>query len=322
MTGNSTSLIDQNIFYNVAQDTGINSADYIYRPEDSNFGVKKTPEILLLAGLESQTLTTLQAQMEQSHATKRLYFGDIKTAVAKENGVIKYEVVYIEMKDELVNADGDAISSAVSIYSDSTVYPNAIENMRNRMKSLGHNEFPYLPLWMRTAQTDTGAPLGFVLAVPICYCKPTFGALVKKRIEDKKLIFRNIDFVINEYRINKSKVDFSSNVFVGDGTATTFELNEIIHEQDILVKEGNNIVLTGEGFTASGFQGHLDPTADGTVRSADHEVGIELTHNTSTNKTTVVFLKGAPSNGTIITVDRLHDKYLKFRKNKGNLNGQ
>ena len=81
-------------------------------------------------------------------------------------------------------------------------------------------------------------------------------------------------------------------------------------------------MLTGEGFTASGFQGHLDPTADGTVRSADHEVGIELTHNTSTSKTTVVFLKGAPSNGTIITVDRLHDKYLKFRKNKGNLNGQ
>ena len=44
-----------------------------------------------------------QNQMSQNHAPKQLYFGDIKTAVAKEDGVIKYEVVYVEVKDNLVN---------------------------------------------------------------------------------------------------------------------------------------------------------------------------------------------------------------------------
>ena len=32
------------------------------------------------------------------------------------------------------------------------LYPNAVANMRSRMKSLGHKEYTYLPLWMRTTQ--------------------------------------------------------------------------------------------------------------------------------------------------------------------------
>ena len=42
--------------------------------------------------------------MEQNHAPKTLYFGDIKTAEAKEDGVVKYEVVYVEMIDTMVNS--------------------------------------------------------------------------------------------------------------------------------------------------------------------------------------------------------------------------
>ena len=57
-------------------------------------------------------------------------------------------------------------------------------------------------------------------------------------------------------------------------------------------------------------------TADGTLRSSDHEYGIELSHNTTTAKTTITFTKEVPSDGTIITVERANDKYLKFR-NKG-----
>ena len=40
MTGHATSFIDQNIFYNIAQDPSINSQQYIYRGEDKNFGIK------------------------------------------------------------------------------------------------------------------------------------------------------------------------------------------------------------------------------------------------------------------------------------------
>ena len=87
-----------------------------------------------------------------------------------------------------------------------TLYPNAVANMRSRMKSLGHKEWDYLPLWMKTTQTGDLAPLGYVKAVPICFCKPGTSALVQKRIKDKGLTFKNISFIIDRYQISKSKV--------------------------------------------------------------------------------------------------------------------
>lgn len=363
LSGESTSQIDKNLFYNIAQDPDINSNEYIFRPEDPEFGMRNHPTMLLLAGLQNQTLTAFQQQMEQNHAKKNLLFGDIKTAVAKENNITKYEVVYIEMKDPLVNSKGVAVASSQTLRTDinrpiigprasdiftttdrnvyeittdgglsfstsgSTVryanelsadlgliekiFPNAIENMRDRMKSLGQKEYIHLPLWMRTAQTDTGSPIGFVLAVPICYCLPGKSAIVKKRIEDKAINFKNIDFVIDRYAISTSSI--TSKTFISDGSTTSYELDEIVHEEDILVKEGSNTIIVGEGWTASGFAGFTKATADGNVRSADHEVGVELTHDTSSKKTTLTFLKEVPATGTIITVDRAHDKYLKFR---------
>ena len=360
MTGEATSLIDQNIFYNIAQDPNINSSQYIYRPEDSNFGMKNKPEMLLMAGLQAQTLTTFQNQMEQNHSPKTVYFGDIKTAVAKKDGVVKYEVVYINMKDKLVNNKGTAVGSSVTLRTDvakpmlgpragtteittdtdvyevthnsgisfstsgskvrfanqlsadldfiATLYPNALANMRSRMKSLGHKEYTHLPLWMRTTQTGDLAPLGWVPAVVICYCKPGTSALLKKRINDKSLNFKNIDFIIDRYRINKSNVTPAK--FTGDGSTTEFVLNELVHEEDILVKEGSARVFAGFRQSVKA-DGSLE--ADSVLRSADHEFGIELSHDTANRKTTITFVKSPPSDGTIITVDRLNDKYLKFR---------
>ena len=363
MSGHSTSFIDQNIFYNIAQDPNINSVDNIFRPEDDNFGMKVKPEMLMMSGLEAQTLTAFQQQMEQNHAPKTLYFGDIKTAVAKEGTDTKYEVVYIEIKDHLVNKDGQSVSSSINLrdavskpllgprassmnatadYVDyevttdgglsfstsgskvryanqlsadlgfiETVYPNAVANMRSRMKSLGHKEWDYLPLWMKTTQAGDLAPLGYVTAVPICYCKPGTSALVKKRIEDKALNFKNIAFTIDRYVVNKSKV--ATETFTADGTTTSFVVDELVHEEDVLVKEGTSRVFVGKGVTADNNIKPTYLTADGTIRSADHELGITLSHNTTTMKTTITFTKEIPQAGTIIKVERLNDKYLKFR---------
>jgi hypothetical protein len=363
MSGHATSFIDQNIFYNISQDISINSPDYIFRPEDSNFGMKVKPDMLMMAGLEAQTLTAFQQQMEQNHAPKTLYFGDIKTAIAKEGTTTKYEVVYIEVKDNLVNKSGSAVSSSIKLrnqivkpllgprassmnatadYVDyeittdgglsfstsgskvryanqlsadlgfiETVYPNAVANMRSRMKSLGHKEWDYLPLWMKTTQAGGLAPLGYVTAVPICYCKPGTSALIKKRIEDKQLNFKNIAFTIDRYVVNKSKV--ATETFTADGNTSSFVVDEIIHEEDILVKEGTNTVFVGQGVTADNNIKPTYLTADGTIRSADHELGITLSHNTTTMKTTITFTKEIPQAGTIIKVERANDKYLKFR---------
>ena len=363
MSGHATSFIDQNIFYNIAQDPNINSVDNIFRPEDENFGMRLKPDMLMMSGLEAQTLTTFQQQMEQNHAPKTLYFGDLKTAVAKEGTTTKYEVVYLEIKDNMVNKDGVAVSSSINMrdvvtkpilgprassmnasadYVDyevttdgglafstsgskvryanqlsadlgviETLYPNAVANMRSRMKSLGHKEWDYLPLWMKTTQAGDLAPLGYVMAVPVCYCKPGTSALVKKRIEDKSLNFKNIAFTIDRYVVSTSKV--ATDTFTADGTTTSFVVDELIHEEDIFVKEGTSTVFVGQGVTADNNIKPTYLTADGTLRSADHELGVTLTHDTTTKKTTITFTKEVPSAGTIIKVERSNDKYLKFR---------
>ena len=363
MTGHATSFIDQNVFYNIAQDPTINTTEYVYRAEDPNFGMKLKPDMLMIAGLESQTLTVFQQQMEQNHAPKTLYFGDLKTAKAKEGATIKYEVVYVEIKDNMVNNQGESVSSSIKLrdavakpmigprassmnattdYVDyeittdgglsfstagskvryanqlsadlgfiETLYPNAVANMRSRMKTLGHKEWDYLPLWMKTVQSGGKAPLGYVMAVPICYCKPGTSELVKKRIQDKALKFQNISFTVDRYTVGNNKI--SANQFTGDGTSKSFELNEIVHEQDIKVLEGTSRVYVGKGVTADNNVLPSYLTVDGTLRSADHEFGVKLTHDTSNKKTTITFTKEAPSSGTIIKVERSNDKYLKFR---------
>ena len=363
MTGHATSFIDQNIFYSISQDPTINDPTYVYRSEDPNFGMKLKPDMLMMAGLESQTLTTFQQQMEQNHAPKTLYFGDLKTATAKEGSTTKYEVVYIEIKDNMMNSEGEAVSQSIKLrdavtkpmlgprastmnattdltdyeittdgglsFSTSgskvryanqlsadlgfmeTLYPNAVANMRSRMKTLGHKEWDYLPLWMKTTQAGDKAPLGYVMAVPICYCKPGTAGLVKKRIQDKALKFNNISFIIDRYTVGNNKI--SSNQFTGDGTTKAFQLNEIVHEQDIKVLEGTQRVYAGKGVTADNNVIPSYLTVDGTLRSADHEFGVKLTHDSANKKTTITFTKEAPSLNTIIKVERSNDKYLKFR---------
>jgi hypothetical protein len=192
-----------------------------------------------------------------------------------------------------------------------TLYPNAVANMRSRMKNLGHKEWDHLPLWMKTTQSGDLAPLGYVMAIPVCYCKPGTSALIKKRIEDKELNFKNIAFTIDRYVVSKSKV--ATDTFTADGTTASFIVDELIHEQDISIKEGTNTVSVGQGVTADNNVKPTYLTADGTIRSADHELGITLSHNTTTMKTTITFTKEVPTAGTIIKVDRSNDKYLKFR---------
>ena len=278
LKGHATSFIDQNIFYNIAQDPNINSPEDIFRAEDSNFGMRLKPEMLMMAGITHQTLTTFQNQMERNHAPITLYFGDVKTAVAKEGSVTKYEVVYLEVVDKFVNNDGTETGNT-------TMRPNAVENMRDRIKELGHDEYTFLPLWMKSQQAGSTGPIGYTKAVPILYCKPGTSEKLKKRIEDLNLDFKKIHFIIDRYVVVKSKT--SPTQFIGDGSTLSFEMNEIVHEEDILVKQAGSTLTLDTDF--------------------------ELTHDVANLKTTITLLGSAPAADTIITVERSNDKYLKFK---------
>ena len=359
---NSTS--DADLFYSLAQDPNINNDDVIFRSEDPAFGVRQSADMLLIAGLEHQTLTTLQQVMEQNHEPKTLYFGDVKTAVARQNGVIKYEVVYIEMVDNLVNNEGISVSKSITLrtdirrpllgpvadvtrittdnYDDYTVttdgglsfsisgskiryahplssdlgtfeklFPNAIDNMRSVMKNLGQKEFIHLPLWMRTVQDGSGVPLGYKPAIVLAYCKPGQSALVRRRILDKEIDFKKIFFRIDRYVVNASRVD--TGTITPDGSTRTFVLNEIVHEEEIKIRENSYELRYGDQVTADNDEDPTYLSADTLIRSADYEPEFYLTHDTVTKKTTINFTN-APSATAKITVERQGDKYLAFRR--------
>jgi len=282
---------DRDLFYNIAQDPNINSVENIFRPEDPNFGIRSTPDMLLVAGLQHQTLTTLQNKMETKHPLTDVYFGNLKTAVAKQNSTTKYEVVYLEMQDDPAN--------------------KVIKDMRAHIKELGEKEFVHLPLWMRTAQDSSGVPLGYTMAVAIAYCKVGKSGLVKKRIQDKLIDFKKINFKIDRYTTDINLID--TGTITPDGSTVTFTMNEIVNEEEIRLRENATVLNHGQQVTADNT---LDPTylsADSLTRSADYEPGFSLSHNTSNKKTTITFTN-APSATSKIRVERIGDKYVAFKR--------
>jgi hypothetical protein len=354
---------DRDLFYQIAQDPNINNSENIFRPEDPAFGIEQNPQMLLIAGLEHKTAKILQQQMELNHEPKTLYFGDVKTAVAKQNGTTIYEVVYLEMKDTLVNSAGNAVSASVDlrsqiykpvvgpladitritadydIYNVTTnsglsfsiagsklryanplsadlgafekLFPNAVANMRTRMKSLGQREYVHLPLWMRTAQDSTGVPLGYKMAIVLAYCKPGRSALVRRRILNKNINFKNIHFIIDRYRTNINLVD--TGTLTADGSTTAFELNEIVHEEELKVRENALTLIYGKQVRADNYLVPNELSADSQLRSADYEPQFNLTHDTTNLKTTINFTN-PPASTSKIRVERVGDKYLAFKK--------
>ena len=103
--------------------------------------------------------------------------------------------------------------------------------------------------------------------------------------------------------------------FSGDGSTKVFQLNEIVHEQDIKVRKDSIEVFAGDNITADNNISPLYLSSDTTIRSADFENEISLSHDVNNKQTTITFTN-APTNGTKIRVERQSDKYLVFR-NKG-----
>ena len=359
------SQTDQDIFKNIQQDPNINSPATIFRPEDPMFGVPSAAKMLVLAGLQHNTLTNFYAQLQKNHDPKTLYFGDIKTAIAKENGNTVYEVVYIEMKDPLTNKLGQSTSRSVTIRNEvgriiagptvsddhitadateynvqthsglsfsisgskvrfanqlsadldfiTTLYPNAVDNMRLQMKDLGNKEWINLPLWMRTTQEGDLAPLGYKPAVILAYCNPGQSNLVKQRITDKEIEFKNIQYIIDRYQISNPMLTVTPSSFIGDGSTKSYELNELVNEEEIkLTKDGIEIYVQKimKNLTAD----VENVVASDTRRSGDFENEFYLTHNTTTNKSSINFTSAPTAGAKFIVSRQPGDKYLVFER--------
>jgi hypothetical protein len=95
---------DQKFLYNsFISDPIIFDPAYIYRPNDTEFGLQKEPKMLVYAGIENVALEQFVAAAAKNHKKKQFKFGEVRSAVAYEPGTKNpvYEVVYVEVIDPL-----------------------------------------------------------------------------------------------------------------------------------------------------------------------------------------------------------------------------
>jgi len=217
------------IWNNFISDYSIFETEKIYRNGDPAFGVQDEIKMLMYAGIESNNAETFVQAISRNHYFKRLNFGSVKKAVAKDPTTQKivYEVIYVDIVDTLVK-NGKSISDVVSLRdninskflvnntrinassdiplaSDSDyqrVFPNSIKNMRKKIKGTGTRDRTYLPLWMRSIQEDQFAEPGFVSAIPLCFVKPGSGDDIILNIKNSGFDFKILDFEVDRYIID------------------------------------------------------------------------------------------------------------------------
>lgn len=102
--------------------------------------------------------------------------------------------------DNRITIDQTNLFASDSNYS--VRYPSSISIWRDQISKVGSKERNYLPLWMRSVQDDSKQELGFVLAVPICFCKPGTSADILLNIKYSGFDFKNLDYTVDRYIID------------------------------------------------------------------------------------------------------------------------
>ena len=225
--------------------------NYLYRPEDPNFGKATSVTYAHAYGIYANYINAYIASVMKNHYWRNITLGELKTAVARNNrGEIIYEVVYSQIVDNLVNPEDISIdeeiiwprtidlqlgpwyTSVENIFASyenlpdqdttfytslspgiaRTLYPNSLENMRDRVGSeLGQDfNFKLFPKWMTSQQKD-GSTLGYIPAWVICYTKPGFAEQIKQNIETNwkdpvgyNLRLNEINFRLDRFTVDKS----------------------------------------------------------------------------------------------------------------------
>lgn len=302
-------------YINFISDPTIFPPEYIYRPNDPEFGLQKEIKMLAYAGIETKEIKEYVSAVAKNHKRKRYTLGNIKKAVAKEPGTnnVIYEVVYLEVNDpaeplagnthtsfnlktenkitadslqyaladdvtktgagvpeilvqgrygtvsvplsnskefeflardntilentvnnltvefgsradndievdvnlsdsepyrlrpktNTIKADSNAVQ--VSQSKDNVRYISNISNMRSRLSEVGSTDNNFMPLWMRSTQAVGQQELGFITAVPLCYCKPNTADEIILNIKNTDFNFTDIDFEVDRYIIDTTQ---------------------------------------------------------------------------------------------------------------------
>jgi hypothetical protein len=229
---------DRAVLNELLHDTDIFVPEYIYRPDDSNFGVSTQVKYEHAYGLDPETLDLYVSSLYLNHYWKNLILGSIETAQALDaDGNVIYEVVYSKIIDNLVNAAGQSVAKIVNLpyaivdpVDNSTligqVYPNSLVDMRDQVIDVVGQISNKLPLWMTSKQTN-GSVLGFTPSWVLCYTQPDRSNQIAYYIQEYFGQRLNIiDFKVDRYVLDRTlskNWDTADQKWTPKGSLTTFD---------------------------------------------------------------------------------------------------
>jgi hypothetical protein len=169
-------------YQNFITNTIIFDPALIYRPNDPEFGIQQRIKMVIESAIQQVDKDLIALAMQKHFYRKKFYFGEVKSISAKDSsGKEVYELIYVEIIDDQMI---DKITNTSS-------YVVSIGNMRTQLESidLGNQQFisvdeRLMPKYMTTLQEDTGTPIGFVKAVPLCYTIPGGSIKILSRIKN------------------------------------------------------------------------------------------------------------------------------------------
>jgi len=204
------SLETRQLFDNFISNQNIFDSAMMYRPLDPEFNIRKNVEFVLEHAIEERLVAEYVNEMQNYFYRKKLQFGDVKSAFAlDENHNKLYEVIYVELIDNLVNLEtGKSVSFTIDT-SEGTMYPNSIDNMRAVFASKFKTDNYLQPKFMKTVQDSSGLALGRILCMPLCYCLPGMSKSVINKINSSEFDFKKIHFDIDRL-IVQSTLDNST----------------------------------------------------------------------------------------------------------------
>jgi len=212
-------LSQRSEFYNFIDDRKIFIPELIYRPFDPHFGVQREMRLYIHYGIEKVSLSQFAVAFNQNFYKRRFLLGQVKSAVAKVNNTIIYEIIYVDVLDYNLNQDQVSVPKNVLI-SSGMHYPSSITNMRIQLESNANFTGELNPKFMNTFQPGAVNELGFIGHIPLCYTLPGKSSVILGKISQNDIQFNSIDFHIDR-------------MFITDGQSLGKDQYLIVNQQPI-----------------------------------------------------------------------------------------
>lgn len=211
--------------------------EFLFRPDDPNFGKATRVNYEHAYGLNPDTLEQYVESLYLNHYWKNLVLGQIETAQALDSaGNVIYEVVYSRIIDNLVNDNGESVNKIVNLpYAIDTevtagqvtqVYPNSLVNMRDQVIDVVGQISTKLPAWMTSKQAN-GRVLGFTPAWVLCYTKPGRSQQIAYYIQTQfGEQLNRVDFKVDRYILDRElsrNWDAATQQWTPEANLTTFD---------------------------------------------------------------------------------------------------